>query len=267
MNTPLNNRPVVLCFSGLDSTGGAGIQADIEAIAAQGSHAAPVVTTLTVQDTHDVKHFQPVPTDIMIQQARAVLEDMPISAIKIGMLGYVENVEAIHSILNDYPSLPVIFDPVLAAGGGKDLSSESLIEAIQNLVLPHCYLLTPNTHELHLLAREADTDEAAAMALLDLGVEYVLLTGTHAKTSDVQHHLFGNHRCLNTFNSKRLSNSYHGSGCTLAAAIAGLLAQGNEISQAIHRAQDYTFNALQNADRPGTGQLIPNRFYWNKISS
>ena len=263
-----NKKPVVLCFSGLDATGGAGIQADIEAIAAQGSHAAPVVTALTVQDTCNVKSFETVNADIIIQQARAVLEDMPVKAIKIGMLGDASIAQAIHSVIKDYSDIPVIYDPVLTAGGGGELSSDSLLEAIKTLLLPLCYLLTPNLHELHRLAREADNDEAAAMELLSTGVEYVLVTGSHASSKDIHHHLYGNHRCLNSYNATRLEHEYHGSGCTLASAIAGLVAQGilkkHEIHQAIHRAQDYTFRSLQHAQQLGMGQLIPDRFYWNK---
>ena len=255
---------VVLCFSGLDPSGGAGIQADIEAIAAQGSHAAPVITALTIQNTSNVIGFESVAAELLIQQARAILEDMPVASIKLGMLASVDLVEAIHSILIDYPDIPVICDPVLAAGGGGELSSEALIQALKTLILPLCYLLTPNTEELHRLAQEADTDEAAAMEVLDMGCEYLLVTGTHAATHDVSHRLYGDHRLLNTFSSRRLADTYHGSGCTLASSIAALLAQGHEINQAIHRAQDYTYQSLENARRLGMGQLIPDRFYWNK---
>ena len=132
------------------------------------------------------------------------------------------------------------------------------------MILPLCLLVTPNIHELHAFAREADTDEAAAMELLSLGAEYVLVTGSHANSKDIQHHLYGNHRCLNTYTCKRLNDEFHGSGCTLTSSIAALIAQGHEISQSIHRAQDYTFHTLQHAQRQGMGQLIPDRFYWNK---
>ena len=257
-------KNTVLCFSGLDATGGAGIQADIEAIAAQGAHAAPVVTALTVQDTRRVTLFETVAANIIIQQARAVLEDMPVSAIKIGMLGDVAVTEAIHTILKDYTEIPVIYDPVLAGGGGGELANENLVEAVQALVLPLSYLVTPNIPELHALAREADTDEAAAMELLSMGTEYVLVTGSHANSKDIQHNLYGNHRCLNTYTAERLDQEFHGSGCTLASSLAALIAQGHEISQSIHRAQDYTLQSLKNAQRLGMGQLIPDRFYWNK---
>ena len=257
-------KNTVLCFSGLDATGGAGIQADIEAIAAQGAHAAPVITALTVQDTQRLVHYESVTPDLIIQQARAVLEDMPVSAIKIGMLGDVAIAEAIHSILQDYADIPVIYDPVLAAGGGGSMASNNLVEAVENLIIPLCFLLTPNIDELHQLAREADTDEAAAMELLSLGAEYVLVTGSHASTRNIQHFLYGNHRQLHCYSAKRLDHEYHGSGCTLASSIAALIAQGHEISQCIHRAQDYTWQTLQQAQRLGMGQLIPDRFYWHR---
>ena len=259
-----NKKSVVLCFSGLDPTGGAGIQADIEAISAQGTHAAPVVTALTVQDTHNVKSFQSINADMVIQQARAVLEDMPVAVIKLGMLGNIEIAEAIHSILKDYPQLPVIFDPVLAGGGGGRLAQQSLIDALKSLIMPLSYIITPNTLEARQLAKESDNDEAAAMELLDMGAEYVLLTGSHAKTKNVQHKLFSNNRLIEAFNYARLENEFHGSGCTLAAAIAGLIAHGNEPVSAIHTALDYTYKTLQHAQHLGMGQLIPNRYYWVK---
>ena len=115
----MSSKPVVLCFSGLDPTGGAGIQADIEAINSQGCHAAAVITALTVQDTHNVHHFECVESQLILRQARAVLHDMNISAIKIGMLGSAAIADVIHCILREHPLIPVILDPVLAAGGGS----------------------------------------------------------------------------------------------------------------------------------------------------
>lgn len=262
-----HNKAIILCFSGLDATGGAGIQADIEALAAQGCHAAPVITALTVQDTRNVQSFESVDSHLIIQQARAVLEDMPVAAIKIGMVGSSETAEAIHGILRDYPDLKVIYDPVLSAGGGGALAESSLLDAVKSLLLPLCYLITPNTRELQQLASEADTLDAAAMELLDMGVDYILATGTHNDTKDVQHQLYTNHRCVGNHAYTRLEHEYHGSGCTLAASIAGLIAQGHETSQAIHRALDYTYKTLQHAQRLGMGQLIPDRYYWIKHKS
>jgi hydroxymethylpyrimidine/phosphomethylpyrimidine kinase len=254
--------PVVLCFSGLDSTGGAGVQADIEAIASMGCHAAPVVTALTVQDTQQVMGYTPIDTSVLIAQARAVLEDIPVAAIKIGMLGDVPVIEAIHTLLTDYPNIPVVLDPILAGGGGGELSNELVIDSMIRLLLPQTTVLTPNSLEARTLAPEADTLDACGQELLDMGCELVLLTGTHEEAEHVENRLFGNHRLLETFTWERLPHSYHGSGCTLAAAIAGLLAQGLEPFTAIHEAQEYTWEALRNGYRVGMGQLLPNRLFW-----
>lgn len=254
--------PVVMCFSGLDSTGGAGLQADIEAIASMGCHAAPVVTALTVQDTQQVMDYTPVDTSVLIAQARAVLEDIPVAVIKIGMLGDVPVIETIHTILTDYPNIPVILDPVLTGGGGGALSNERVIDAMIRLLLPLTTVLTPNSLEARTLAPEADTLDACGQELLDMGCEFVLLTGTHEEAEHVENRLFGNRRLLETFTWERLPHSYHGSGCTLAAAIAGLLAHGLEPFTAIHEAQEYTWEALRNGYRVGMGQLLPNRFFW-----
>lgn len=262
MQTNEHNIPAVLSFSGLDPTGGAGIVADIEAINSMGCHAIPVATALTVQDTRNVSHYVPTDATLLIEQARAVLEDIPIAAIKIGMLGSVMNVEAIHTLLRDYPQLPVIYDPVIHAGGGGALLEEDAIAAITSLLLSQVTILTPNTEEARLLASEADTLDACAQELLDLGCEYVLLTGTHDNTPTVTNRLYSNRRLLESFSWERLPYQYHGSGCTLAAAIAGLLAQGLEPFTAIHEAQEYTWEALKHAYRPGMGQHLPNRLFW-----
>lgn len=251
-----------MCFSGLDSTGGAGMQADIEAIASMGCHAAPVVTALTIQDTQQVIDYTPVDANMLIAQARAVLEDMPVAAIKIGMLGDVSVIEAIHTLLTDYPNIPVVLDPVLVGGGGGELSNETIIDAIIRLLLPQITILTPNSPEARTLAPEADTLDACGQDLLDKGCEFVLLTGTHEETEHVENRLYGNRRLLDTFTWERLPHNYHGSGCTLAAAIAGLLAQGLEPFTAIHEAQEYTWEALRNGYRVGMGQLLPNRLFW-----
>ena len=253
------NLPVVLVFAGHDPSGGAGIQADIEALASQGCHAATVVTALTVQDTREVSGFTPVEATHVIAQARAILEDMPVAVIKLGMLGSVENAAVIHTILADYPEIPVVFDPVLAAGSGTGLVEPGLTEAIRSLLLPATRILTPNSLEARTLAPEADTLGACALALLDQGVDYVLVTGSHEHTPEVINRLYHGQRLLDSSSWERLPHSYHGSGCTLAAAIAAQLALGREPVAAVHTAQAFTWQALQQGYRPGLGQHLPNR--------
>lgn len=263
--------PVVMTLAGTDPSGGAGIPADIETIVSLGCHPAPVVTALIVQDTHNVRALLPVTPDQVIAQARAVLEDMPVAAFKIGVIGSAENAAALHTLLTAYPDIPVVLDPVLAAGGGAELAGKGLIDAIQALLLPLTTILTPNSIEARRLAPEADTLSACAMALLARGCRYVLISGGHEPTDQVINTLYGNNRLLETFHWPRLPNEYHGSGCTLAAAIAALLAQGHELhtdstNSALYRAQDYTWRSLQAGYRAGGGQLLPNRLFWAAAS-
>jgi len=251
-----------MTFSGHDPSGGAGIQADIETLASQGCHAATVITAITVQDTRDIIDFTVLDAAHIITQARAVLEDMPVAAFKTGMLGSVETVQAIHSILKDYPDIPLVLDPVLATGHGTNLAETGLVEAIRVLLLPLTSVITPNSLEVRQLAPEGDTLDACALALLDLGAEYVLVTGTHERTPDVTNTLYQGHQLLESFTWDRLPHSYHGSGCTLASCIAGLIAHGLDPFQAIHEAQDFTWHALQQGHRPGMGQHLPERLFW-----
>jgi hydroxymethylpyrimidine/phosphomethylpyrimidine kinase len=254
--------PVVMTFAGADPTGGAGIQADIEALASVGCHAAPVVTAVTVQDTQGVKGFVPLDPGLVVEQARAVLEDMPVAAVKIGLLGSVENVGSVHTLLTDYPRLPVVMDPVITSGDGRSLAEEGVLTALLTLLLPMTTVLVPSSREARMLAPEADTLDACAMALLDRGCEYVLMTGTHEQTREVANTLYGNRRALETYRRERIPGTFHGAGCTLTAALAGRLAQGLEPLSAVHEAQEYAWECLRTGYRLGMGRQIPNRLYW-----
>jgi hydroxymethylpyrimidine/phosphomethylpyrimidine kinase len=258
----LDSLPLVLVFAGNDPTGGAGLTADTEALASQGCHTCPVVTALTVQDSGAVHEFVPVDAALVVAQARAVLEDLPVAAVKIGMLGSIANAQAVHSILADYPELPVVLDPVLHAGGGGDLAEEEMPDALRTLLIPQATLVTPNRAEARALAPMADTPKACAHALLDLGCGWVLVTGADEGGDRVENYLYGEDRHVEVFTQERLHGSFHGSGCTLAGAAAGLLAQGLEPPEAVRKAQDYTWRALQAGGRPGMGQYLPDRLYW-----
>lgn len=254
--------PVVMTLAGHDPVGGAGIQADMEAIASQGCHPVSVITCLTVQDTRNVQRIEPVADYLIEQQAEAVLADMPVAAFKIGLLGSVTVVEAVHRILLQAPDVPVILDPILAAGGGTSLSSDILVEAIREYLLPLTTLLTPNVPETARLAMHGETLDEQALSLLDQGCDYVLLTGTHAATKRVENALYGESKRLRSWTWERLPETYHGSGCTLASACATNLAKGMEISKAVAAAQAYTWGSLEAGRKLGRGQWLPNRFYW-----
>lgn len=254
-------KPVVLCLSGHDPSGGAGIQADIETIASHQCHAASVITALTEQDTNNVKSMLPQSASAIISQARTILEDLPVKAIKIGLIGHVETAKAIYAIINEYSALPVILDPILAAGGGAILSNDELIDTIAELLLPRTTILTPNSIEARQLVQLDDLQHCGAK-LLELGCEYVLITGAHEQGSVVSNQLFNKKQPTETYTWDRLPHSYHGSGCTLASSIAAMVAHGLEVDTAILEAQEYTWNSLSAGFQPGKGQFIPNRLFW-----
>ncbi len=254
-------RPAVLCFSGHDPSGGAGVQADIETLVSHRCHAASIITALTEQDTCNVKKLLPQSPADIISQANTILADLDIKAFKIGLIGHHDTAKAIHAILQAHPQIPVVLDPVLAAGGGAAMADRPLIDAITTLLLPCTTLLTPNSHEARKLTGRADLD-LCGLDLLDKGCRFVLITGTHEATSAVSNRLYHDRRCLETYHWDRLPENYHGSGCTLAASIAGLLAQGLTPVQAASEAQEYTWNALYHGYRPGKGQHNPDRLYW-----
>jgi hydroxymethylpyrimidine/phosphomethylpyrimidine kinase len=268
-HSEMNSKPVVLCFSGLDPTGGAGIQADIEAIAAQQCHAASIITALTVQDTKNVQYYESIDAQLLLRQARVLLRDIQVSAIKIGMLGNTAIAEAIHELLAEYSDIPVIVDPILAAGGGTNLATSQLLDTINTLILPHTLICTPNTLEACRLGNCATTAnmEDVIKQLAGTGIKYILLTGTHADTHDVQHHLYDGAMLLQTFTYKRLPHEYHGSGCTLAASLAAFIAKKLNIIDATQHALDYTYNSLIHAHAPGKGQYIPDRLHGYKSES
>lgn len=259
--------PLVLVFAASDPTGGAGIQADMMALAGMGCHPLTVITALTVQDTAGVQDISPVDENFVAQQAWTVLEDMSVQAFKLGVLGSAENIAMIAGIIADYPHVPVILDPVVASGRGDELASERMLEALCELILPQTSVITPNTMEARRLAAclVGRTDELTlpdcAGALLRAGCEHVLITGSHASTPQVVNTLYGHGGVTRTDLWERLPGNYHGSGCTLASALAAALAHGLEISEAVREAQAFTWQTLAHAFRPGMGQSIPDRFF------
>ncbi len=251
-----------MCFSGLDSTGGAGLQADIEAVASMGCHACPVATALTVQDTRKVHRFESVDPVLFEEQARTVLADIRPHVFKLGMLGDVAIVEVVTRILADCNDIPVVLDPVLGGGGGGALGCDEMPAAMREKLLPHVTVLTPNSPEARQLVPEADNLQACGEALMKAGCDFVLITGEHENSEHIENRLFANDKLLETFSWDRLPGSFHGSGCTLSASLAGLMAQGLEPFTAIHEAQEYTWETLQHACQVGKGQALPNRFFW-----
>lgn len=251
-------RPVVLCLGGHDPVGGAGIQADIETIAALGGHAATAITCLTVQDSRNVHGLHPVEPELLRDQAETVLGDMRVAAIKIGLIGDAALVPVLAALIRRHPDLPVVLDPVLAAGGGRDLAGTALQHAMLTELLPLTSLITPNLAEAQRLSNKQAADDCAA-ALLATGCEAVLLTGADSAgdAPEVVNRLYRPAQRIERWHWPLLPHSYHGSGCTLAAACACLLAQGRELVDAVTEAQRFTDAALHAGWRPGHGQHLP----------
>ena len=255
--------PIVLSFAASDPTGGAGLQADLLTIASLGCHPASVLTALTAQDTRGVEALIAVEQGWVERQARCVLADLPVAAFKIGVLGSAANAAVIAAILAEYPQAPVVLDPVLASGRGDELAGAEIVAAMRDALFAHTTVLTPNSLEARRLtvagSDEAPALEECARRLLALGCKHVLITGTHEPGVQVVNTLYGARGVLRQDRWPRLPGSFHGSGCTLAAAIAALLARGMDLEPAVREAQAYTWQALSTALQAGHGQSLPNR--------
>ena len=266
--------PTVMTFAATDPSSGAGMQADVLALASIGCHPLSVITGITVQDTVGVESVMPLDADWINDQARTILEDVQVAAFKLGLLGSVENVAVIAEIVADYPDIPLLIDPILTAGRGDELSNEEMQAAMCELLFPQATLITPNSLEARRLAYYDEGEEVkhttldeSAQRLLEMGCEYVLITGTHERSTDVVNSLYGMQMSgvnglIKAYHWERLAGSYHGSGCTLTSAIAACLAHGLTMEEAVQEAQEYTWQTLKHAFRPGMGQFIPDRFFW-----
>lgn len=254
--------PIVLSFAASDPTGGAGAQADLLTIASLDCHPLSVLTALTAQDTHGVHGLLAVEPEWIARQAERVMADIPVAAFKLGALGSARNAECIAAILAAHPRTPVVLDPVLASGRGDPLADDGIAQALRARLLPLTTVLTPNSLEARALSRAAPDAALAdcARALIAAGCRYVLITGTHEPGARVVNRLYDARGVASEASWERLPGSYHGSGCTLASALASFLAKGMAAPEAARAAQDYTWKALAAGFRPGGGQWLPNRF-------
>ena len=245
-----------------DATGATGVAADIEAISSQACHACTVITSLSVQDSQVVSSLIPIDADIIAQSARAVLEDMPVDAIKIGLVGSDEAVQVIHEILQDYPDIPVVYETMLVSSNGMELAEGDMIEAARELLVPLTRILTLNTIEAGMLLPEADNPAAMMNGLMDMGCDHLLLSGRREANETVINTLYHNYRIIEQFEWPHLTREFYGAGCTLSSSLAALLAQGLDSLSACREAQSYCWQSLKHASRFGMGQYQPARFYW-----
>lgn len=241
--------PAVLVFAGLDPSGGAGLAADVLAIAAQGAHALPVATALTVQDNNRVHAVQAVDAGFVLAQAQALVDTVDIRAVKLGIPGSRANARAIAGLLRALrardPQLPIVLDPVLASGHGDALAEDDPV-GIVNELLPLATIALPN--------------EPEASAVGDFPCAHLLLTGGHGEGSVVENRWYTHGQLVRRWRWARLPGAFHGSGCTLAASLAGRLAHGETMAAALGAAQAYCHDALARAFAIAPGQRIPRRF-------
>ncbi len=250
-------KPNILVIAGHDPSGGAGIHADIEAIRALGGFASTLITGLTVQNSQNVRGFQLTDIALLEQQADALLDDFEYQAVKIGMTGSVAIIEFIARLLDRLPGVPVVLDPVLAAEAGGSLTRESLAEVMLNTLAPRCEVMTPNLPEAEQLCGLQGVSSCGE-ALVNASGQAVLITGTHDDTTHVTNHLF-TAGGMQQWQWERLPHSYHGSGCTLASAIACLRGHGESLANAVADGQAHVDRFLRSAFRPGNDQYVPDR--------
>ncbi len=248
----------VLSIAGSDSSGGAGIQADIKAVTALGGYASTAITALTVQNTKGVSAVHPVPADIIAGQIEAVLTDIGTDAIKTGMLATAEVIETVIKALDDHgdPIIPLVVDPVMVATSGDRLIDDAAVEAVRDRLLPRATLITPNVPEAEALTggkiEDMESQQAAAEMLLEMGARAALVKGGHMD-GDIIIDVLATRNGVRLFTRPRIrTRQTHGTGCTLASAIAAFLAQGLPMDRAAEEAGDYLHEAIQRA--PGFGE-------------
>ncbi len=259
MSNHHEGRPVALTIAGSDSGGGAGIQADLRSLAAFGVHGLSVLTAVTAQNTRAVTDIEMLPARSIDAQIAAVFDDFPIAAIKTGMLGTAGIVRTVRSALERHAAVPLVVDPVLIATSGAALARDGLVAAVRRHLLPRADLLTPNVPEAEqLLDRRIRSREDlldAARGLVDAGARAVLLKGGHLDGDEV-HDVFVSANEVHWFRHRRLAIEAHGTGCTLAAAVAAGLARGDPLVAAVGTAIAFVQRALARGYRPGRGALV-----------
>jgi hydroxymethylpyrimidine/phosphomethylpyrimidine kinase len=265
-NTPVPAaRPVVLTIAGSDSGGGAGIQADLKTVMALGGHGLSAIAALTAQNTRGVTAIHRPPRRFLRAQLDALFDDFPVSAVKIGMLGTVPVIETVADVLRARDAHNIVLDPVMIASSGARLSERRALDALRQQLLPLADVLTPNLPEAEALLGHAIADEdaqrEAASALLAQIRGGVLLKGGHLPGDTLTDLFLERDGHCRTWQHPRLPIEGHGTGCTLASAIATRLAHGDASDQAVDHAIAFLQRALANAYRPGAGPLyVPDVF-------
>lgn len=254
---PVLRVPIALTIAGSDPSGGAGIQADLKTFSALGVYGAAAITALTAQNTRAVTAVANLDPCFVAAQIEAVLDDLHVDAIKVGMLSQVAIVEAVAEVLSRWPAIPVVLDPVMVSKSGAVLLSPDAVAAVRKLLLPRAALITPNIPEAAVLLDESEETvrqdlRLASQRLIDLGARATLLKGGHAGRENPAYRTLSDDLLFDkatqewlTLSAPRLATSNtHGTGCTLSAAIAAGLAHGSPLAQAVADAKQYLHAAI-----------------------
>jgi hydroxymethylpyrimidine/phosphomethylpyrimidine kinase len=250
--------PIALTIAGSDSSGGAGIQADLKTFAALGVYGASVITALTAQNTTGVRGVHPVPSAFVTAQMDAVFGDLDVKAVKVGMVAQLATIEAIAAALARWAPVPVVVDPVMVATSGDRLLSVDALAGLRTKLIPRASLITPNLPEAAALLDEPVASGEAAIAnqgkrLLAMGCPAVLIKGGHGQGTESIDYLFSANGTL-TLRAPRIStDNTHGTGCSLSSAIAALLAKGEALETAVRDAKAWVTAAIAAADRLDVG--------------
>ena len=258
----------VMSFNASDATGAGGIAGDIATIAAMGAHALPVVATIVMRDTAEVFEQVTLEADAVTEQARGVLEDVTLSAWKVGFLGNAETVGAVAEVLSDYPDVPLVtYLPTLSWMDDED-EAQAYLDALRELVLPQTEVLVGNQKTLtDFLLPEWDAERPPsarelAVAAGEHGASYVLVTGVQLPNNQVDNVLASPQGAITGEKFERFDTSFIGAGETLSAALAALLATGQELHLAVSEALAFLDQSLDAGFRPGMGNVVPDRFFW-----
>jgi len=251
----LPNRKNILVISGLDPSGGAGISADIETIHSLNYRALPIITTLTSQNTKTVSLSSPVDIKIIDSQLKSLIDDIMFDGIKLGLIADKTIMEYLSEFLDQHKNIPIVVDPILKSSSGNVFINEKFSSIYLDELIPKATIATPNREEFLKLTRSDKVSDG----LKNFCSKYTLITSSVETKDKLTHQLFNGERLLEEFHFKKLSHTYHGSGCTLASALACFILEEKDMIKACEMALDYTYQTLLDAEKVGKMQYHPKR--------
>jgi hydroxymethylpyrimidine/phosphomethylpyrimidine kinase len=254
----LEKHPVLLSVNSHDSSGGAGVVADVETANSLGCHCVSVISAINARDTSNLKDRQSTSTPLLIEQMRAALEDSAVTAIKIGDVATISQAEAIHTVLGDYRDIPVVLDPVLHHGADDG----DVGEAVRMLLFPRATLSVLSIAHVQQLSTCGDSLSASVQELLEFGCPQILITVAAQDQHKLSNRLYSTRGIDREYSWDALHQQFHGAGSTLTAAITAYLAHGFDLQEALQQGQQFTWQAMAQALRTGMGGLIPDRLFW-----